>query len=293
MGLNGIIVVDKPADWTSHDVVAKLRGILGERRIGHGGTLDPMATGVLPVFIGRATGAASLIENSKKEYLASLRTGVVTDTQDITGTVLETTDRTVSAEDVQRACEAFLGVQEQIPPMYSAVKRQGKKLYELARKGVEVEREARTIEITALELLGRDGADWRLRVECSKGTYVRTLVHDMGRYLGCGGTLSALRRTRAGFFTCAEARTLDEIRFEADRGRAASLLRGADSLFMELPELSLDQEETRKCRCGVFLPTAAPDGRVRVYGPEREFLMIGIVSEGMLKAEKTFFEVRA
>ena len=181
---NGILVIDKSAGWTSQDVAAKLRGVFHERRVGHGGTLDPMATGVLPVFIGRATRAAEFLESAEKEYVAGLRLGVVTDTQDTSGTVLETNPVCVTRAQLEAALRQFLGPIEQIPPMYSAIKINGQKLYELARRGQEVARRPRSITIHALELLEGEGADWTIRVRCSKGTYVRTLCHDLGRALG-------------------------------------------------------------------------------------------------------------
>ena len=201
---SGILIVDKPEDWTSQDVVAKLRGALHERRAGHGGTLDPMATGVLPVFFGRATRAVEFFEHAEKTYETVLRLGLVTDTQDITGRVLEQRDAaSVTEADVRAALPRFLGPQKQVPPMYSAIKIGGKKLYELARAGQEVARPARAITIHALELLSCAPPDFTLRVHCSKGTYVRTLCHDLGAALGTGGCMAALRRTAAGAYTCA------------------------------------------------------------------------------------------
>ena len=212
---NGIIVIDKPQDWTSHDVVAKVRGILRERRVGHAGTLDPMATGVLPVFVGRATRAVEFAAESRKEYVAGLRLGVVTDTQDSTGTVLDRRPAAAGRADMEAALAGFRGEILQIPPMYSALKRDGKKLYELARQGKEVEREPRPITIYALELLEQTGEEeYLLRVECSKGTYVRTLCHDLGAALGCGGCMCSLRRTRAAGFGLDRAVTLEALAAE-------------------------------------------------------------------------------
>ena len=193
---NGILVIDKSAGWTSQDVAAKLRGVFHERRVGHGGTLDPMATGVLPVFIGRATRAAEFLESAEKEYVAGLRLGVMTDTQDTSGTVLETNPVCVTRAQLEAALRQFLGPIEQIPPMYSAIKINGQKLYELARRGQEVARRPRSITIHALELLEGEGADWTVRVRCSKGTYVRTLCHDLGSALGCAGRGRGALRSR-------------------------------------------------------------------------------------------------
>ena len=289
--MNGILLVDKPQGFTSHDVVAKLRGILHERRIGHSGTLDPMATGLLVVFVGRATRAVEFAESHEKEYIAGVRTGVTTDTQDITGTVLSTCSRKITAEEFSAVLPAFLGEQQQLPPMYSAVKIDGKKLCDLARKGVDVERRPRTITIRELELLGESCGDFSLRVVCSKGTYVRTLTDDLGRKLGTGATLSALRRTRAGTLLVENAHTLAEIQAFADRGEAESLLLPLDSLFAGLPAITLDEEQQKKCLVGARFPFAAADGDCRVYGPGGDFLMLGRIEGGELRTVKSFFEV--
>lgn len=289
--MNGIILVDKPQGFTSHDVVAKLRGILHERRIGHSGTLDPMATGLLVVFVGRATRAVAFAENHEKEYVASLRTGITTDTLDITGEILARCDRSVTAEELTSILPEFLGEQQQLPPMYSAIKVDGKKLCDLARKGVEVERRPRTIQIRELEYLGKDDGDFRLRVVCSKGTYIRTLADDIGTRLGTGAVLSALRRTRAGAFSIVEAHTLAEIQSYADRGEAESLLRPVDSLFSSLTALTLNKAQEKKCRVGADFAFAAADGEYRVYAPDGGFLMLGRVENGRMRTVKSFFEV--
>ena len=209
---NGIIIIDKPADWTSMDVCAKLRGILKTKKIGHAGTLDPMATGVLPVFVGQATRAVSFAESGSKEYVAGLRLGLVTNTQDTSGETLETHAVTATADDLRAVLPRFTGEIRQIPPMFSAIKIGGRKLYELARKGQEVERKSREITIYELELLEQTGEDeYLLRILCSKGTYVRTLCHDIGQALGCGGCMSSLRRTMAAGFTLSQAVTLEEV----------------------------------------------------------------------------------
>ena len=215
---NGILIIDKPAGWTSHDVVAKLRGILHEKRIGHAGTLDPMATGVLPVFVGRATRAVEFAAEREKEYLAGLRLGLTTDTQDTTGTVTAAHPVTAGRANLEAVLPQFTGDILQIPPMYSAIKRQGQKLYELARRGQEVERDPRPVTIHALEILDQPSpTEYTLRVACSKGTYVRTLCHDIGQALGCGGTMYALRRTQAAGFTLDQAvTTLEAVQASAD-----------------------------------------------------------------------------
>lgn len=211
--MDGILLVDKPAEWTSMDVCAHLRGVLHEKHIGHTGTLDPNATGLLVVLTGKGTKAAKYAENDTKEYVARLRLGIKTDTQDIWGTVLKKNGSEYSREEVEAVLDRFRGSIMQLPPMYSAIKIRGKKLYEIARRGGDVEREPRPITIYRLELLDPDeNGDWGLVIECSKGTYIRTLCSDIGDALGCGGCMSALRRTRAGDFTLAEAHTLEEIR---------------------------------------------------------------------------------
>ena len=284
---NGILIIDKPAGWTSMDVCAKVRGILREKRVGHGGTLDPMATGVLPVFVGRATRAVEFAEKGWKEYAAGLRLGVSTDTQDVTGTVLETRPVTAGREDVEAALAAFRGDIQQVPPMYSAVKIQGKKLYELARRGKEVERKPRPVTIRELELLeAESGTDYRLRCLCSKGTYIRTLCHDIGQRLGCGGTLYSLRRTMAAGFTLAEAVTLEEVQ---DRGEA--LLQPLDGLFAQYPALTVRSPgQEKRVRCGnpVTLPGTA-DGTYRVYGQTGDFLCLSQARDGVLSSVKNFF----
>ena len=268
------------------DVCAKLRGMLHERRIGHGGTLDPMATGVLPVFVGQAAKAVEYAENSPKEYVGGLRLGLVTDTQDITGNALKTHSVTATAADVAMAFKAFTGEIRQLPPMYSAVKVQGKKLYELARKGKEVERKPRAVTIYELEILERvNDTDYRFRCLCSKGTYIRTLCHDIGAALGCGGTLYELRRTKAAGFTEADAVTLDAV-----RERGETLLRPVDTLFQEYPALRTPSPGTeRRIRCGNEIRTNASNGVYRLYSQAGEFLSLSEARDGTLKALKNFF----
>ena len=287
---NGIIVIDKPAGWTSMDVCAKIRGVFHERRVGHAGTLDPMATGVLPVFVGRATRAVEFTAEGGKEYVAGLRLGIVTNTQDTSGTVLE--EKPVSADRaaLEAALAPFRGDILQIPPMYSAIKRDGKKLYELARKGQEVEREPRPVTIYGLEVVEQAGpADYLLRVRCSKGTYVRTLCHDIGQALGCGGCMYSLRRTEAAGFSLDQAVTLDALLSAED---PQSLLLPVDAYFAGRPILILKAGPEKKVRNGaaVSVPQAA-DGQYRVYGESGAFLALGQVSDGLLTTIKSFFEV--
>ena len=289
--MNGILLVDKPTDWTSSDVVAKLRGLLHEKRIGHSGTLDPMATGLLVVFVGRATRAVEFAESQEKRYLASLRLGITTDTQDITGNRVSGEAREISEEKLEETLARYRGNIQQIPPMYSAIKVGGKKLYEIARRGGEVERKPRPVCIRELRLLGREGEDWLLDVTCSKGTYIRTLCHDIGQSLGCGGCMSALRRVRAGEFSIDNAHTLDEIRQASEEREAESLLLPVDSLFREYPSLSVDARGELRIRCGSSIATLAEEGDYRIYGPDGAFLALARVSGGELTCIKRFFEV--
>lgn len=289
---NGILVIDKSAGWTSQDVAAKLRGVFHERRVGHGGTLDPMATGVLPVFIGRATRAAEFLEAAEKEYVAGLRLGVVTDTQDTSGTVLETNSVCVTRAQLEAALRQFLGPIEQIPPMYSAIKINGQKLYELARRGQEVARRPRSITIHALELLEGEGADWTIRVRCSKGTYVRTLCHDLGRALGCGGCMSSLRRTRAGSFTLAQAVTMQQVLDFAAGQDPQQLLMPVDAVFAAHPPLIVTLGQAAKLKNGAQVKDwQFQPGTYRVYAEDGEFLLLGRVEGGVLTTIKSFFEV--
>ena len=288
---SGILVIDKPAGWTSMDVCAKLRGVFHEKRVGHSGTLDPMATGVLPIFIGRATRAVEFAEKSDKEYIAGLKLGVITNTQDTTGEVLETRPVQISREQLEAALEKFRGDIMQVPPMYSAIKINGKKLYELARKGREVERPARPVTIKSLEILEQQGEDlYTIRVRCTKGTYIRTLCHDIGAALGCGGCMASLRRTMAAGFTLEDAVSLERTQAEGD---PASLLLPVDSLFAGRPVLVLKSAETeKKIRNGMtaVLPELSP-GEYRVYAQNREFLALCRAQGGKLTTIKSFFEV--
>ena len=289
---NGILVINKPQDWTSMDVCAKLRGVFHEKRIGHGGTLDPMATGVLPVFVGRATRAVEFATDSDKEYIAGLQLGVITNTQDSSGEILEQRPVTVGREELQALLPQFTGFLEQIPPMYSAIKINGKKLYELARKGQEVERPARKITIHKLELLEEDPGQpdtYLLRILCSKGTYIRTLCHDLGQALGCGGCMSSLCRSMAGGFPLSESHPLEEVLSHPD---PASLLLPVDKLFADRPSLQLKAQGEKKVRNGVSLSTPKlREGEYRVYGENGDFLALSRCKNGKLAAIKSFYEV--
>ena len=286
---NGIVIVDKPEGWTSHDVVAKLRGVFHEKRIGHGGTLDPMATGVLPVFVGRATRAVEFFESSEKEYVAGLRLGLTTDTEDTTGAVLTESPVAVTAEQVERAVADLCGEQLQTPPMYSAVKVGGKKLYELARAGRTAERRPRAITVFQTELLGGEGAEYTFRVRCSKGTYVRSLCRDLGQALGCGGCMSSLRRTAAGAYLDRDAVPLDEI-IASDEPE--KYLRPVDSMFPAAPPLYLGEREVKKVKNGAPVPLAGlPAGQFRLYAPSGEFLALAAYDGAALRTIKSFYEV--
>jgi tRNA pseudouridine55 synthase len=286
--MNGIVIIDKPAGWTSQDVVSKLRGVLKTRRIGHGGTLDPMATGVLPVFVGRATRGVEFFEHAEKVYETVLRPGITTDTEDITGTVLTQTDCSITAEMVEAVLPKFRGEILQIPPMYSALKVNGQKLYDLARKGKEVERQPRPITIHELTLLGVDEEGIRLRVHCSKGTYIRTLCKDIGEALGCGGCMAALRRVQAGEYTVRESVPLQTLLETED---PEQYLRPVDSMFRNHPSVTLTENQEKRCRNGGSFSVKIPDGTYRAYAPNGEFLMLAQVENGTMATLKSFFEV--
>lgn len=289
--MNGIILVDKPKDWTSHDVVAKLRGVLHERRIGHSGTLDPLATGLLVVFVGRATRAVEFAEADSKEYLAGLRLGVSTDTQDITGNIVAESAALPDEAALREALGRFIGDIEQIPPMYSAIKIGGKKLYELARRGESVERAPRKITVSAIDIAGRDGDDYILNISCSKGTYVRTLCSDIGEALGCGACMSSLRRTRAGVFSADEAHSLADIEAAAREGRLSDIILPVDTLFAPFPKLTVSQSAAKRLKNGNIIKISAEDGDYKVYSDPEEFLLLGRVEGGKLKTIKSFYEV--
>ena len=291
--MNGILLIDKPAGWTSHDVVAKLRGVLHERRAGHSGTLDPMATGLLALFFGRATRAVEFAEADEKEYVAGIRFGLCTDTQDITGTVLEEKPPAVTAEQLDEVLSRFRGEISQLPPMYSAVKVGGKKLYEIARKGGQAERKPRQVTIRRLERAALDGCEATLYVTCSKGTYIRTLCHDIGQALGCGACMSSLRRTRAGRFTVDMAHTIEEVAAAAQQGRVEELFLPVDTLFSELEKITLTPKQEHRLRNGGRFSCGLAEGRFRAYGPDGAFLALAEVKGGELRAVKSFYEVEA
>ena len=286
--MNGIVIIDKPAGWTSQDVVSKLRGVLRTKRIGHGGTLDPMATGVLPVFVGRATRGVEFFEHAEKIYEAVLRLGITTDTEDTSGTVLEEKEVPLTEADVLAVLPRFRGEIMQIPPMYSALKVNGKKLYELARAGKEVERQPRPITIHELELLEFTGNTARLRVHCSKGTYIRTLCKDIGEALGCGGCMAALRRVQAGEYTIDEAVPLETL---LESETPEQYLRPLDSMFRNYPAVTLTEKQEKRCRNGNSFTLGINEGTYRVYNQAGEFLALSKVESGIMSTVKSFFEV--
>ena len=292
--MQGILIVDKPMDWTSFDVVAKLRGVLGTRKLGHSGTLDPMATGVLPVFCGGASKAVDLQLDHDKSYRATLRLGARTDTGDITGTVLETAPVTAGEKELLAVLPRFVGKQMQVPPMYSAVKINGQPLYKMAREGITVERKPRPIEIYSITYAGSPAEnEYLLEVKCPKGTYIRTLLEDIAAAMGQKGTMSALRRTSAGVYTEADARTLDQILAAREQGAAAleALMLPVESVFTSLPLLVVDPRVEQHLYNGC--PTSrypAAEGRYRVRNAAGQFLGLAKVTDGVLRVEKLFVE---
>ena len=285
--MNGIVIIDKPAGWTSQDVVSKLRGVFKTRRIGHGGTLDPMATGVLPVFVGRATRGVEFFEHAEKTYEAVLRLGITTDTEDISGTVLEEKEVTVTESAFLASLDGFRGEIQQIPPMYSAIKINGQKLCDLARKGREVERKPRTITIHKLECLEFTGNTARLLVHCSKGTYIRTLCKDIGVALGCGGCMESLRRVSAGEYTIENSVPLAQV--VASEAPEQFLL-SVDSMFRNYPAITLTEKQEKRCRNGNSFSIALENGTYRAYSQAGEFLMLAKAEDGILSTVKSFFE---
>ena len=292
--MQGILIVDKPTDWTSFDVIAKLRGILGTRKLGHSGTLDPMATGVLPVFCGGASKAVDLQLDHTKAYRAVLRLGDRTDTGDSTGTVLETAPVTAGEKELLDVLPQFIGPQMQTPPMYSAVKINGQPLYKMARQGIEVERKARPIEILHIEYEGSPAENEdTLTVRCSKGTYIRVLLEDIAAAMGQKGTMSALRRVAAGVYTEADAHTLEEILAAKEPGLPAleALMLPVESVFESLPLLVVEPWVEQHLYNGC--PTSrypAADGRYRVRNAAGQFLGLANIVQGVLRVEKLFVE---
>lgn len=284
--MNGIVIVDKPSGLTSHDVVSRMRRIFKTRRVGHSGTLDPLATGVLPVFIGRATRACEFALCDEKAYIATFRLGITTDTLDITGEVISEQEVSVSETEVFDVCRSFLGKSRQTPPMYSAIKVGGVALYKLAREGKEIERASREIEITEISPKALGGNEYEISVACSKGTYIRSLIDDIGAKLGCGAVMTSLRRTKSGIFEISDARTIEEI-------ESSPSVTPLDFMFSEYEAVTIDARGEKKCRNGADVPSTAEDGKLyRVYSENGEFLMLARGgSRGELHTVKSFFEV--
>ncbi len=292
--MQGILIVDKPAGWTSFDVIAKLRGVLETRKLGHSGTLDPMATGVLPVFAGPSTKAADLQPDHTKAYRARVRLGVATDTGDITGEVTSTGPVQADEEAVRRVLESFVGDRLQLPPMYSAVKINGVPLYKAARAGKTVERKPRPITIHSIELVGTGGEnEYDIQVSCSKGTYIRVLAEEIGQALGCPATLAALRRTRAGVWDESCAHTLEEILAAKEQGGLAAvqaLLLDTETAFSPLPLLEVDQKARFRLENGApVFGLSGEAGRYRLRC-EGQFIGLGQLEDRVLRAEKLFVE---
>ena len=297
--INGIINVYKEAGFTSHDVVAKLRGILRQKKIGHTGTLDPDATGVLPVCLGKGTKLADMLTNTDKTYEAVLELGLTTDTQDISGTVIKRSEVNVKEDEVSACIQTFVGECMQIPPMYSALKVDGKKLYELAREGKEIERQPRKVVFREIEILDMSLPRVTLKVTCSKGTYIRTLCHDIGEMLGPGGCMKSLIRTRVGVFEIEDSRTLCEIEAIMKNGKLSELVRTVDSMFLQYPTIATKPEyDSRIYNGNTFDATQVEgefDGKTesfRVYDSKGSF--VGIYQyqapQQIFKLVRMFFE---
>ncbi len=289
--MNGIIVIDKPQGKTSHNMVSLMRRLTGIRRIGHTGTLDPMATGVLPVCIGSATKAADLLTLSDKCYRAEMILGKTTDTLDAEGTVTAEFEVNVSEDEIRRAIKSFEGEIEQIPPMYSAIKQNGKKLYELARQGVEVERKPRKVIINNIDIIEINGNRIVIEVSCSKGTYIRTLCDDIGKKLGTGAYMSALRRIKTGCFELKDAYTVDELEKMSEEGTLEKHLKSVDRLFKEYDEIHLNGKQTSCIKNGIRMSwRGKPEGAMlRLYDNNGDFICISQINDGKLKLVKSFW----
>ncbi len=291
--MNGVINVKKPMGMTSHDVVYRLRKLLSIKKIGHTGTLDPDAEGVLPMCIGRATKVADMLTAQDKQYIAEATLGSATDTLDASGEVTEVAEVNIKEDDIREVVSLFVGEIEQIPPMYSAIKVDGKKLYELAREGVEIERKPRKVRIEGIEILDIDleNKKFSMRVDCSKGTYIRTLCDDIGRKLGTFAHMSALTRTRSGRFDISKAFSLEEIEEMFSKGDL-SFFTPIDAVFEEYPRLVLSKRRAALMCNGVKVSVqGVEEGQVyRVYDESGNFLTISEAEGGVLKILKTFYQ---
>jgi len=283
--LGGIVNINKPAGMTSHSVVSRVRRILGIKRVGHTGTLDPDAEGVLPVCVGKSTKLSDYVMGKEKVYRAVLHLGVITNTQDMSGEVLSKTTPNVSKEEFEMAVSSFIGEIKQIPPMYSAIKIGGKKLYELARQGVEVERKERSVTIYAIDIEKFDGETATINVHCSKGTYIRTLCHDIGEKLGCGGAMGKLVRTKNGRFEITESVSLEEFEKNPEK-----YIVPADEILSEYPKFVLDEDQERKVLNGMTIPADLNDGFYRIYSKYGKFLCLSeMVDKKYLKMQISFY----
>jgi tRNA pseudouridine55 synthase len=294
MGLSGAILINKPLGKTSHDMVYFVRRLFGIKRVGHTGTLDPQADGVLPVLIGPATKASDYMMNSDKEYLAKVQLGITTDTQDASGQITSTCPVQVTEQAILDVATQFVGEIDQVPPMYSALKVDGQKLYSLARKGMEVERKARKVTVFAIEIYEIDlckNTFW-MKVSCSKGTYIRTLAGDIGDNLGCGAHILSLRRTKSAGFTLEQTYTLDQLTALKEAGKLENVIIPTSDLFRSARKMIVSQGEARKIKNGI--PLSADDfsegDQVRLFGPTGEFLCISAYHEGRLKMERSFWQ---
>ena len=297
--MNGVIVIDKPAGFTSFDVIAVVRKLTNQRKTGHTGTLDPNATGVLPVLLGSATRAQDLIVNHDKEYAARFRLGLVTDTLDIWGQIKSESDKRASFEEIKALLPRFTGEITQIPPMFSAIKQNGKRLYDLAREGKEVEREPRSVTVYELELTDFDEEkqEGGLKIVCSKGTYVRTIIDDLGQALGTGAVMTALRRTSACGYTLSDSISLDGLKSLCESGQIGERLQPVESLFESYPALNVSEKQAVRFKNGGALDISRtslrnkeiPDRTVfRVRDNEGAFLGLGVTSGALLKIYKLF-----
>lgn len=284
--MTGIIILDKPENITSFGAVARVRRICGEKKCGHSGTLDPMATGVMTVMLGGATRFCELLPSHDKEYVASFRLGTVTDTLDITGKVLETRPVSSSKQDVADALESFVGEISQLPPMYSAVSVNGQRLYDLARKGIEVERQARTVTVYSSELLEGDESanEYTVSVSCSSGTYIRTLIDDIGKKLGCGAVMTALRRTKANGFSVSNAVTVEKLEEAAKNGTLDSLLIPVEKALDIYPSVQVTEAQAKRFSNGGELDLnrircAKMTGYYKVFDPEGRFIGLGEIND--------------
>ena len=289
--MNGIIIVDKLRGKTSHDIVYAIRRLTGIKKVGHTGTLDPMATGVLPICIGSATKVADMLTLSDKGYTAEFVLGKTTDTLDAEGEILTEAEVNVTEDEIRAAVMSFVGDIEQIPPMYSAIKQNGKKLYELARQGIEVERKPRKVTINSIDILEINGESVTIAVSCSKGTYIRTLCADIGEKLGTGAYMTKLRRTKTGIFNISQSHTLEELgTLNEEKGTLKSVLIPVDKIFEDYPEIILNEKQKKSVTNGVRMTYKGRENQsYRVYDEDKNFLCISKIIDGKLTLEKSFW----